>query len=113
MNSLQVNLENIHTNSKDLPYGFTTGELYGIASLYQLLHRTPGSADLCVEVFKNSFLAFSMTQALWAFGGAIGSILGGISGVRFGRKNTLLLNNLFIVSGIVLQVSLISINSMF
>ena len=54
-----------------------------------------------------------MTQALWAFGGAIGSILGGISGVRFGRKNTLLLNNLFIISGIVLQVGLISIDSMF
>ena len=48
-----------------------------------------------------------MTQALWAFGGAIGSILGGISGARFGRKNTLLLNNIFIVSGIVLQVSTI------
>ena len=59
------------------------------------------------------FLAFSMTQALWAFGGAIGSILGGISGVRFGRKNTLLLNNLFIISGIVLQVSSISIDSVF
>ena len=28
MNSLQVDLENIHTNSQDLPYGFTTGELH-------------------------------------------------------------------------------------
>jgi len=49
-----------------------------------------------------------MTQALWAFGGAIGSILGGLSGARFGRKNTLLLNNIFIISGIILQVSTIS-----
>ena len=73
-------------------------------------------ADPSISVSDNLkilFPAFSMTQALWAFGGAIGSILGGISGVRFGRKNTLLLNNLFIVSGIVLQVSLISISSMF
>ena len=105
MNSLQVNLENIHTNSHDLPYGFTTGE--------QLLDQRSTVHDPCVEVFTNSFSAFSMTQALWAFGGAIGSILGGISGVRFGRKNTLLLNNLFIISGIVLQVGLISIDSMF
>lgn len=27
-----------------------------------------------------------MTQALWAFGGAIGSILGGLCGTRFDRK---------------------------
>ena len=47
-----------------------------------------------------------MTQALWAFGGACGSIIGGLIGAKFGRKNTLLGNNIFIVSGIVLQVVL-------
>ena len=47
-----------------------------------------------------------MTQALWAFGGACGSIIGGLFGAKFGRKNTLLTNNIFIVSGIILQVVL-------
>ena len=45
-----------------------------------------------------------MTQALWAFGGAVGSILGGLLGSRLGRKNTLLLNNIFLMAGIILQV---------
>ena len=45
-----------------------------------------------------------MTQALWAFGGAFGSLIGGFGGAKFGRKNTLLLNNIFLASGIVLQV---------
>jgi len=45
-----------------------------------------------------------MTQALWAFGGAVGSILGGLLGSRLGRKNTLLLNNIFLMTGILLQV---------
>ena len=45
-----------------------------------------------------------MTQALWAFGGAVGSILGGLLGSRLGRKNTLLLNNVFLSTGIILQV---------
>ena len=75
MNSLQVDLQEIHSNSSDINYGFTA--------------------------------AFSMTQALWAFGGAVGSILGGSLGSRFGRKNTLISNNIFIVTGIILQVSIL------
>ena len=45
-----------------------------------------------------------MTQALWALGGAFGSIAGGFLGAKFGRRNTLLMNNSFILSGIILQV---------
>ena len=57
MNSLQVNLENIHTNSHDLPYGFTTGE--------QLLDQRSTVHDPCVEVFTNSFFSvFNDTSTL-------------------------------------------------
>ena len=45
-----------------------------------------------------------MTQALWALGGAFGSISGGFLGAKIGRRNTLLMNNAFILSGIILQV---------
>ena len=48
--------------------------------------------------------AFSLTQALWAAGGAVGSQIGGLSGKRLGRKNTLLLNNIFIIAGLFLQL---------
>ena len=40
MNSLQVNLENIHTNSQDLPYGFTTGELYQLLDQRSMVHES-------------------------------------------------------------------------
>ena len=39
MNSLQVNLENIYTNSQDLPYGFTTGELYQLLDQGSMVHE--------------------------------------------------------------------------
>ena len=48
--------------------------------------------------------AFSLTQALWAVGGAVGSQIGGFTGKKLGRKNSLLLNNIFIISGLILQV---------
>ena len=40
MNSLQVNLENIYTNSQDLPYGFTTGELYQLLDQGSMVHES-------------------------------------------------------------------------
>ena len=49
--------------------------------------------------------AFSLTQALWAAGGAVGSQIGGVIGKKLGRKNSLLLNNIFIISGLFLQVN--------
>ena len=45
-----------------------------------------------------------MTQGLWALGGALGSIIGGYMGAKIGRRNTLLLNNIFIATGILCQV---------
>ena len=62
------------------------------------------------EIFKNSndmrfgfTTALSLTQALWALGGALGSQIGGILGSKIGRKNTLLCNNIFLVVGCLLQ----------
>ena len=40
MNSLQVNLENIHTNSQDLPYGFTTGELHRLVDKRSMFYES-------------------------------------------------------------------------
>ena len=48
----------------------------------------------------------SLTQALWALGGAVGSQIGGYSGAKLGRKGTLIVNNFFIIPGTLLQVSL-------
>ena len=47
----------------------------------------------------------SLTQALWAIGGAVGSQIGGYSGAKLGRKATLIANNFFIIPGTLLQVS--------
>jgi len=47
----------------------------------------------------------SLTQALWALGGAVGSQIGGYSGAKLGRKGTLIVNNFFIIPGTLLQVS--------
>ena len=47
----------------------------------------------------------SLTQALWALGGAVGSQIGGYSGAKLGRKATLIANNFFIIPGTLLQVS--------
>ena len=47
----------------------------------------------------------SLTQALWALGGAIGSQIGGFLGAKLGRKGTLIANNFFIIPGTLLQVS--------
>jgi len=63
------------------------------------------------KVFANSnmqehtsfFTALSLTQGLWALGGALGSIIGGYMGAKIGRRNTLLLNNIFISTGILCQ----------
>ena len=62
------------------------------------------------EIFRNSnelkfgfTTALSLTQALWALGGAFGSQIGGILGSKIGRKNTLLCNNIFLVVGCLLQ----------
>ena len=67
--------------------------------------------DSLKRIFDNSenipfgfTTAFSLTQALWAAGGAVGSQIGGFSGKKLGRKNTLLLNNIFIISGLFLQL---------
>ena len=49
----------------------------------------------------------SLTQAIWALGGAFGSQIGGVAGGKLGRKNTLLVNNLFLVTGCLLQVILL------
>jgi len=60
-------------------------------------------------VFQNSnlptsfYTALSLTQGLWAIGGALGSIIGGFMGAKIGRRNTLLLNNIFIATGILCQ----------
>ena len=71
--------------------------------------------DSLAEIFENSenipfgfTTAFSLTQALWAVGGGVGSQIGGFSGRKFGRKNSLLLNNIFIISGLTLQVIYLS-----
>merc|ERR1711990_176243 len=55
-------------------------------------------------VTMNFTSAISLTYGLWSLGGAIGSQIAGIWGAKFGRKNTLLLNNVFIIPGILLQV---------
>ena len=47
----------------------------------------------------------SLTQALWAIGGAVGSQIGGYSGAKLGRKATLIANNFLIIPGTLLQVS--------
>ena len=67
--------------------------------------------DSLKRIFDNSenipfgfTTAFSLTQALWAAGGAVGSQIGGFCGKKLGRKNTLLLNNIFIISGLFLQL---------
>ena len=61
--------------------------------------------------FQLLSLAISLTYGLWSLGGAIGSQIAGIWGAKFGRKNTLLLNNVFIIPGILLQVIKIFLTS--
>ena len=48
--------------------------------------------------------AQSLTQGLWSLGGALGSQIGGVLGSKIGRKNSLLINNAFIITGLLLQV---------
>ena len=62
------------------------------------------------EIFNNSTdlkfgftTALSLTQASWALGGALGSQIAGISGSKIGRKNTMLVNNIFLITGCLLQ----------
>ena len=58
------------------------------------------------EVTQMDFTtAKSLTQGMWSLGGATGSQIGGLFGLKIGRKRTLLLNNIFIISGLLLQVS--------
>ena len=47
----------------------------------------------------------SLTQALWALGGAVGSQIGGYSAAQLRRKATLIANNFLIIPGTLLQVS--------
>ena len=57
------------------------------------------------ESYSMIFKAMSLTQALWAVGGAVGSQIGGYSGAKLGRKATLIANNFLIIPGTLLQVS--------
>ena len=69
-----------------------------IYDLKTVFERNPCSAT-------NDFItAQSLTTGLWALGGAIGSQIGGLLGPKLGRKNSLLINNVFIISGLLLQV---------
>lgn len=48
--------------------------------------------------------AWSLTTGLWCAGGGVGALLGGPAAENLGRKWSLLLNNLFLLLGSVLQV---------
>ena len=79
-------------------YGYALGVMNSLKDSLEKIYNESG--DLPFEFMT----AIALTQALWAVGGAVGSQIGGFTGYKIGRKNTLLLNNIFIISGILLQV---------
>jgi len=80
-------------------YGYGMGVMNQLGGDLEEIFNDKGTA-----LAMNFTSAISLTYALWSLGGAIGSQIAGVWAAKFGRKNALLLNNVFIIPGILLQV---------
>lgn len=80
-------------------FGYGNGVMNSMAGPLQQVYNSTG-----VSVGDYSWnTALSLTTGLWCAGGGVGALVGGPSASYFGRKITLLLNNLFLMSGAFLQ----------
>merc|ERR1711953_401098 len=76
---------------------------YALGVMNSLTEALEDVFDKSSDLTFSFTTALSLTQAIWALGGAFGSQIGGVAGEKLGRKNTLLVNNIFLVTGCLLQ----------
>lgn len=80
-------------------FGYGNGVMNSMAGPLQQVYNSTG-----VSIGDYSWnTALSLTTGLWCAGGGVGALVGGPSASYFGRKITLLFNNVFLMLGAFLQ----------